>query len=117
MGLAGKRHHDYVDVDGAADDRDNDADDDEHHGTKCSRCVTWQIRPPPEQNKHFHCRGVAKPEIFIPTLGESAKQVTFPPSVGSTFLNIAPPLQREGQLKNGRLTVEVWQKLKNRAPR
>ena len=34
MGLAGKRHHDYVDVDGAADDRDNDADDDEHHGKK-----------------------------------------------------------------------------------
>ena len=34
MGLAGKRHHDDVDVDGAADDRDNDADDDEHHGKK-----------------------------------------------------------------------------------
>ena len=34
---------------------------------------------PPCQNMHFHCRGVAKLENCIPTLGESHKKVTFSP--------------------------------------
>ena len=49
------------------------------------------------KNWHFRCRGVAKYENRVPTLGAECIFLLLSPSVGIDFCGLTTPLQRERQ--------------------
>ena len=49
------------------------------------------------QFEQYRSRGVAKAEILLPSEHGKHKKICFPPSMGSTFLISATPLEKYGQ--------------------